>query len=32
LRGFLIRPQATCKFGADHQRLQGEARDAFLKK
>ncbi len=23
---------ATCKFGADHQRLQGEARDAFLKK
>ena len=23
---------ATCKFGADQQRLQGEARDAFLKK
>ncbi len=23
---------ATCKFGADHQRLQGQARDAFLKK
>ncbi len=22
----------TCEFGADHQRLQGEARDAFLKK
>jgi hypothetical protein len=22
----------TCKFGADQQRLQGEARDAFLKK
>ena len=23
---------ATCKFGADDQRLQGAARDAFLKK
>ena len=23
---------ATCKFGADQQRLQGEAREAFLKK
>ena len=23
---------ATCQFGADQQRLQGEARDAFLKK
>ena len=23
---------ATCRFGADQQRLQGEARDAFLKK
>jgi hypothetical protein len=23
---------ATCKFGADQQRLHGEARDAFLKK
>jgi hypothetical protein len=23
---------ATCTFGADQQRLQGEARDAFLKK
>ena len=23
---------ATCKFGADQQRLQSEARDAFLKK
>jgi hypothetical protein len=23
---------ATCNFGADQQRLQGEARDAFLKK
>jgi hypothetical protein len=23
---------ATCKFGADQQRLQGEPRDAFLKK
>ncbi len=23
---------ATCKFGADQQRLQGEARDDFLKK
>src|SRR5262249_61081475 len=23
---------ATCKFGADQRRLQGEARDAFLKK
>jgi hypothetical protein len=23
---------ATCKFGADQQRLQGETRDAFLKK
>jgi hypothetical protein len=23
---------ATCKFGADQQRLQGEARDGFLKK
>jgi hypothetical protein len=23
---------ATCKFGADQQRLQAEARDAFLKK
>jgi psiF repeat len=23
---------ATCQFGADHQQLQGEARDAFLKK
>jgi hypothetical protein len=22
----------TCKFGADQQRLQGEARDVFLKK
>jgi hypothetical protein len=22
----------TCKFGADQQRLQGEARDGFLKK
>jgi hypothetical protein len=22
---------ATCQFGADQQRLQGEARDAFLK-
>jgi hypothetical protein len=22
----------TCKFGADQQRLQGDARDAFLKK
>ena len=23
---------ATCQFGADQQRLQGQARDAFLKK
>jgi hypothetical protein len=23
---------ATCQFGADQQRLQGEARDTFLKK
>jgi len=23
---------ATCKFGADDQRLQGAARDAFIKK
>jgi hypothetical protein len=23
---------ATCKFGADDQKLQGAARDAFLKK
>jgi hypothetical protein len=23
---------ATCKFGADQQRLQGEGRDGFLKK
>jgi hypothetical protein len=23
---------ATCKFGADQQRLQGETRDTFLKK
>jgi hypothetical protein len=23
---------ATCKFGADQQRLEGETRDAFLKK
>jgi hypothetical protein len=23
---------ATCQFGADQQRLQGEARDVFLKK
>ena len=26
------RKMATCKFGADQRRLQGEARDAFLKK
>jgi hypothetical protein len=23
---------ATCKFGADYQKLQGEAREVFLKK